>query len=57
MTNENMFYLKDIGSTTGTFIKIEEPMELKENMIIEMLKIHNVGLIQHLDLSVKDFVG
>ena len=36
MTNENMFYLKDIGSTTGTFIKIEEPMELKENMIIEI---------------------
>lgn len=30
------FYLKDIGSTTGTFIKITEPLELQLDMIIEI---------------------
>jgi predicted component of type VI protein secretion system len=36
MTKNNTFFLQDIGSTTGTFIKIDEPMELKEKMIIEI---------------------
>ena len=31
-----IFYLKDIGSTAGTFIKIEEPIRLRQNMIIEI---------------------
>lgn len=30
------FFLKDIGSTTGTFIKIEEPMVLDKGMVIEI---------------------
>jgi len=33
--NDNCFFLKDNGSTTGTFIKIPEVI-LKEKMIIEM---------------------
>ena len=32
----DLFYLKDIGSTTGTFIKIEEPMKMAKDMIIEI---------------------
>ena len=31
------FWIKDIGSTTGTFIKINGRMELKQGMIIEMV--------------------
>lgn len=30
------FFLKDIGSTTGTFLKIVDPLELKLDMIIEI---------------------
>ena len=30
------FYLRDIGSTTGTFLKITKPIELKPEMIIEI---------------------
>lgn len=30
------FSLKDVGSTTGTFVKIDVPVELKPNMIIEI---------------------
>ena len=30
------FYLRDIGSTTGTFIKIKEKLELEIGMVIEM---------------------
>lgn len=33
---DSNFYLVDIGSTTGTFVKITEPLELKEEMIIEI---------------------
>lgn len=33
---DSNFYLVDIGSTTGTFVKITEPLELKEDMIIEI---------------------
>lgn len=32
----HVFYLKDIGSTTGTFIKVVDPLPLKLNMIIEI---------------------
>lgn len=32
----DQFYLRDIGSTTGTFIKIIEPLELRLDMIIEV---------------------
>lgn len=34
--SSNMFYLKDIGSTTGTFLKITDPVELKLDMILEI---------------------
>ena len=30
------FQLQDVGSTTGTFIKVQEPLTLKEDMIIEI---------------------
>ena len=30
------FYIKDIGSTTGTFIKVVDPLPLKHNMIVEI---------------------
>jgi pSer/pThr/pTyr-binding forkhead associated (FHA) protein len=30
------FYLRDIGSTTGTYIKIVEKIDLEEGMIIEI---------------------
>jgi pSer/pThr/pTyr-binding forkhead associated (FHA) protein len=30
------FYLKDVGSTTGTFIRIETPIELRPKVIIEI---------------------
>jgi len=33
---ENKFCLLDIGSTTGTFIKITTPLILEENMILEL---------------------
>lgn len=33
---EDKFYLVDIGSTTGSFIKVTKPLILEENMIIEM---------------------
>ena len=33
---DNKFFLRDTGSTTGTFIKINNPLPLKEKMIIEM---------------------
>ena len=33
---ENGFWLVDIGSTTGTFVKITEPLELREGLIIEI---------------------
>jgi len=33
---ENKFYLLDIGSTTGTFVKITTPLILEENMILEL---------------------
>ncbi len=33
---ENKFYLFDIGSTTGTFVKIATPLVLEEGMILEM---------------------
>lgn len=33
---EGEFYLKDIGSTTGTYIKITQKIELEEDMIIEI---------------------
>lgn len=32
----NRFYIYDTGSTMGTFIKVIEPLELKQNMIIEI---------------------
>ena len=32
----NQFILADIGSTTGTFLKISEPIELQEEMILEI---------------------
>lgn len=32
----NRFYLVDIGSTTGTFIKIEDNMQIQEGMILEL---------------------
>lgn len=34
--HENKFYLIDIGSTTGSFLKIVTPLILEENMILEM---------------------
>lgn len=34
--NDDLFYLYDVGSTTGTFLKITEPLELKHDMIIEV---------------------
>jgi len=34
--SENKFYLVDIGSTTGSFIKIVTPLVLEEQMILEM---------------------
>lgn len=33
---ENEFYLRDIGSTTGTYIKIVDKIELELGMIIEI---------------------
>ena len=46
------FYLQDIGSTTGTFLKITQPLELQLYMIIE------VGSYQlqitHIEVSVDD---
>ena len=32
----NEFYLQDIGSTTGTYIKIEERLPLENDMILEI---------------------
>ena len=32
----NCFYVRDIGSNSGTFIKIQKIINLKENMIIEL---------------------
>jgi len=34
--HNNEFYLKDIGSTTGTYIKITEKIDLELDMIIEI---------------------
>ncbi len=33
---ESNFYLRDIGSTTGTFLKINDPITLKEGLILEI---------------------
>ena len=30
------FYLQDVKSTTGTFLKIEQPLELRQDMIFEL---------------------
>ena len=53
-----IFYLSDIGSTTGTFIKIEEPIRLQENMIIEIgsfqLIIKNIEILKNSDDSVNE---
>ena len=43
------FYLRDIGSTTGTFIKINDPLEIKENLIFE------IGSYQFIVSNVKIF--
>lgn len=52
------FYLKDIGSTTGTFIKIEEPITLLKNMIIEIgsyqLLVKDISLSFNPDASVNE---
>lgn len=34
--HNNNFYLKDIGSTTGTYIKVDDKIDLDEGMIIEI---------------------
>lgn len=34
--DDGRFFLKDIGSTTGTFIKIQDPLALKKGMILEV---------------------
>ena len=36
MFKEDEFYLRDIGSTTGTYIKIKDKIALQEGMIIEI---------------------
>lgn len=46
LQNSGKFYIKDIGSTTGTFIKIREPIQLRRDMIIE------IGSFQFLVLEV-----
>jgi len=33
---DEKFFLRDIGSTTGTFLKITEPIEIKMDLIIEV---------------------
>jgi pSer/pThr/pTyr-binding forkhead associated (FHA) protein len=33
---EKKFYLRDVGSTTGTFLKIADPIEMQLDMIIEI---------------------
>lgn len=53
-----IFYLKDIGSTTGTFIKIEEPIRLQQNMIIEIgsyqLLVQEINIFYHSDETVNE---
>ena len=48
-----IFYLKDIGSTIGTFLKILEPLELKLGMIIEVgsyqLQVIHIEISTHTD--------
>ena len=34
--SEEMFMIKDIGSTTGTFLKVQSQYEIVHDMIIEM---------------------
>ena len=52
------FFLKDIGSTTGTFIKIDEPIKLKKDMIIEIgsfqLLVKEINLIFNSDATVDE---
>jgi pSer/pThr/pTyr-binding forkhead associated (FHA) protein len=36
LKENNQFYLQDVGSIAGTFIKVNTPIELKLGMIIEM---------------------
>lgn len=48
---QEIFYLKDIGSTTGTFIKVEEPIKLAAGMILE------IGSFQMLVREVQVFLG
>lgn len=33
---ENNFYLLDVGSTTGTYLKIQQPLKLQEGTLVEM---------------------
>ena len=53
-----IFYLSDIGSTTGTFIKIEEPICLRKNMILEIgsfqLIIKEIDIFSNSDDSVNE---
>lgn len=53
--SNNSFYLHDIGSTTGTFLKILEPLELKPDMIIEVgsyqLQVNNIEICRE---NIKD---
>jgi len=55
----NMFYLKDIGSTTGTFLKITDPVELKLDMILEIgsyqLMVSNI--LVHASNNIEDTIN
>ena len=35
-TNSTGFWLKDLGSTTGTFVKLTSPVTLNSNCVVEM---------------------
>ncbi len=54
-----MFYLKDIGSTTGTFLKITDAVELKLDMILEIgsyqLMVSNIFV--HNSTNIEDVIN
>lgn len=56
--SDDIFYLCDIGSTTGTFLKITEPLELKQDMIIEVgsYQLQVTNIMVYPDLNKDSFV-
>lgn len=34
--HENKFFLEDVGSSTGTYLKVQQPLRLKKEMLIEV---------------------